>query len=410
MVGFILLIFLTSTPQIVVGDTLGCTGILDNRVAKLAEVEERAKRLQFFLDQRVLPPNSPKPKEQTIYFDHFIYENIGTKIYKKKIVLKKSVYMPWDSDFLTFGHNTPQGDVRNPIRILGAQLAAHLEFDIYFSADKHFIFIEVPSAFALRQKFIRLNNILRANGEELLTYLPVESEFLSALQIFDLSLSRDGDFTFLFPFADGNIELLPHEVAFHLNFIWSREITQRIRAVSEAEISLLKQALAVLRTEYPRLDFSPCESKIADTKSSRALALDGSTGTIAEFLRALRQLYPKHSYTQITAELYAPKHTELREKFEDRISFLIGNPVQTPMQNAIERVNMLIITTTSPDDDADYVTYTTRVKQVLTEIASKSESDLAPLLPPTIKEVVTQFLSSRDKFIQQLIKAAELDI
>lgn len=155
------------------------------------------------------------------------------------IVLEKLKGHIWYSSAKhNFTEITPEGDVRIPIAVFGAELAYEMGFRIESVIDpstgNEKIIIRVPG-FKKINEFIRLaNEELKEAGQEPISYKLFKSGLLQSSEFLDITLDVNGDYLLQFPFDDANVYLTAHEISFHLAAIMlPRKILFRTKAISE---------------------------------------------------------------------------------------------------------------------------------------------------------------------------------
>lgn len=142
----------------------------------------------------------------------------------------------WSSSYnLIPGSSTPQGDLRNFIYLVGPRLAHKFGFE--FREDLTGVTLLVPTAARIEKVIRTLNAYLIKNNKEPIAYLPKQSEFLNAGETLQLANGNNGEDGILvqFPYADKDIDLAPHEVAYHLGpIIFSNVIHRRTAQLNHA--------------------------------------------------------------------------------------------------------------------------------------------------------------------------------
>ena len=84
-----------------------------------------------------------------------------------------------------------------------------------------------------KKKIEEINKKLIAANLEPITYSPIKAGYLENDEILPLSLTEDLIINIFFPYEDGNFEVTPHEVTYHLApILFSKKVTDRIRAIS----------------------------------------------------------------------------------------------------------------------------------------------------------------------------------
>ena len=152
------------------------------------------------------------------------------------IVFTKNKSDHWRSTaILHQGAETPQGDLRWFIALAGPEISHYLGYRVSLK-NPSFVELTVPKVKKLTEKVLALNKVLIALHYEPIAFMPESTGFVTARQIVFGSIKSSPelpDTLLRFPFADHDMELVPHEVGFHLHMLMSKKIfVERARMIN----------------------------------------------------------------------------------------------------------------------------------------------------------------------------------
>ncbi len=157
------------------------------------------------------------------------------------IIFRKSPGQLWKAfKDLHPGGQTPQGDLRWPIALVGVKTAEFLGFKLKQNEDGSSE-LWAPNAQLLAEKISKLNQMLKKLGFDPITFSTVSRGFLSSSEMLQTAMMSDGETLVSFPYADKMKNLTPHEIAFHLGaIIFRKQDNLRARTVNLRTLQLYK--------------------------------------------------------------------------------------------------------------------------------------------------------------------------
>lgn len=291
-------------------------GLLDSPLCRQAH-EELAKHLA---------DNQPADASQTVFFQRLT--ETGT------VLLSKMKSLGWGSMQHLTTDFTPQGDPRIPIRFLGAEITSKLGFKIYADPqDPSRTLMEVPGANLLGSSILRVNEVLKARGQEPIAYLPIKSSLLTSEEILDLSISGTGDALIQFPYSDSNRNA-PHEISFHIGALaYPQKFFKRANQINRHTLLVA----TLLRAYAPEFGAEADTIRsIADQLiTERSYELDSGLADIQGYLSGFRQHNPRLTYAGIWRHLESRPQTVAEIPL--RIDYLTRSWT-TPLKAVMARV------------------------------------------------------------------------
>lgn len=157
------------------------------------------------------------------------------------IIFRKSPGQLWKAfKDLHPGGQTPQGDLRWPIALVGIKTAEFLGFKLK-QLKEGSSELWAPNAQLLSKNISKLNLRLKKLGFDPITYSTVSRGFLASSEMLQTAMMNKDDILVSFPYADKMTNLTPHEVAFHLGaLVFRKQDNLRARAVNLRTLQLYK--------------------------------------------------------------------------------------------------------------------------------------------------------------------------
>lgn len=351
-----------------------CSGFFSKR-------ERAAETSEPIAQVLALGRQSPYSFETVKYshnFDGYLYLN--------------KVAGPWRSLSTAYSRNTPQGDPRVPMAILGPELAYAIGFRIKpLGADTYEM--RVPGSQVLSAKIATINSKLQAAKLDKFGYSLVTTGYLTAEEILNLAAEISGDIILKFAFAEMNPKIAAHEVTYHYNLVWPTEVLIRAHHIN----LLTKKFVGYLRVH--KADFVYAETLAEWLVEKRSEALDIGTGNCTGLLGALRlgaagEGRPTYSY--MLAEWQRQRANGTSGFYSDNLPALAENinrlahSTLTPIEYL--RLQVAILSGDSPVDNGYFEGLRARFKDVI------HRSDFVPItspfkLDPTQRDQLARLMS-----------------
>lgn len=319
--------------------------------------------------------------------------------------------IPWDSRYgIKTDSSTPQGDLRNFIFFAGSRLASRFGFEIEQTPQG--LVFRAPSAALLQKILLPLNEELKNMGKEPIHFLPVEAGYLKSGEALKMSLESKGDFIALFPFAEKDSQLAPHEVAYHLTaMLYPREFHERSRLINIETQAVID---SLQNSKWPLKDYL-----ISALINDREFEIDAGNANpqfpvISGRLRNPGGLYRDITFTEgetkdIHASIRALMHPEFTPQevvFNKvlRILELHTNPSlsRTEINNIakttyeLERTFSGMLLGLTKKDQAHYKHWLMELKERSTRLADLAMPRKSP------DQIASEFLGSLDSRIQDI--------
>jgi hypothetical protein len=192
-----------------------------------------------------------------------------------------------------------------------------------------------PGAAKLLESLRKANIQLLAAKKDPIAYLPAHAEFLTIDQILHLSLRESGDFLLTFPFADKDLQVVLHEIAYHLGaIVYPRIFFVRARQINRHTENIARE----LRARAPELGHWALA--ISDQLVlERVYEMDSGTADIQAYLAESRSRHPGMSYKDLSKVIDQDIHNA-KAQIQDRIDFL-ARPNLRPMEAVFARLNLI---------------------------------------------------------------------
>lgn len=247
-----------------------------------------------------------------------------------RIVLHKRKGDGWFSYKRLGSGYTIQGDATSAIFIFGPELATELGF-LYRIDDSH-VEIHAPGAQLFSSKILKMNEKLKNQGQEPISYLLVDANFLEEEEF--LSLASDNlDIELVVPYAQQD-RITPHEVAYHLTgIIFPRKFLNRAARINRHTVSFAKFLNNV------NSDFKMQALKIAkQLMFDRAYEVDTGVADIPASLAELRK--GLISYDRIWHDIKYSRDKHFLNHFKERLN-LLARPHLRPIEALMARLHYM---------------------------------------------------------------------
>ncbi|MDZ4678369.1 MAG: hypothetical protein SGI74_12770 [Oligoflexia bacterium] len=268
----------TTTPPVL--NLSSCSQKLD-KILELQRISLSSKvfKLREILLKSDKNPDNGLTKISTVAYSRTTPE--GDIVLNK---LKSPLNNTWDSLYSYYNRFSLQGDPRNIFYLLGPELALKFGFKINIHRDGTTELI-APNAEKFGKLIYGINVILKKNGFEPITYLPIKAEYIAPTDGVRFSLQSKGDFEIYFPFADSDPRITVHEVSYHLgSILLPQSITHRAHEITR----YTQNFTDYLKTRAHEL--GELKSEIIDQLLlERSIEIDVGTGNTSHGLALLRQ-------------------------------------------------------------------------------------------------------------------------
>ena len=247
------------------------------------------------------------------------------------VVYRKAKNSEWRSQVnLIPGADTPQGDLRFFMQIVGPKIYEFFDFRI-FEVPGDQIEIWVPNQQRIELKRRQLNWALKKLEFDTLAFHLAKAGLVSAREMMEIANRKTDDDTLVnFPYDDVDPRLLPHEVSFHLGALaYPKPLHERAALVNKATEDMIA-----------KLQETKIESfiKLAEILiDERAKELDFGTSSAQIGLAQLRRLSGLKMYKDLKAHVSATNFNFFNESMSSRIGYYTKSHT-TPAMAVFHRV------------------------------------------------------------------------
>lgn len=248
------------------------------------------------------------------------------------------------------GTDTPYGDLRNSIYILGPELAALMGWEIKV-LDPQLglngpLIVHVPGAKLYEKRILQINEELIANHKEPISIIPRRAGFLNSRQMLRFSLETPEHVEISFPNQDQDADLSPHEAGYHLNFIFPQELSRRARNIN----TLISTFVEMLR----RTGNSDLSEYADAIEEGRSLEMDAGSALSTVFLARSRS---ERDFSKPQSAIHKSHPTENLDKLAHQIN-TFSRPTLTAFEVLVQHLIM---------SDPSFKDYLRRVEPLWTD-------------------------------------------
>lgn len=417
-VTFTVLFFMLNSE---LGFSMTCRARMMGEVTKPSQIASEIQALSSMLSEEVAPAGNSDhllSRTQTTFV-----KNIGQD---DSVTFIKDVTSHWRSNAILYPKaQTPQGDLRWFIALVGPEMAHYLGFRVV-PTNQAIVELRVPQVKKIIEKVLALNQVLKDLKFDPITFMPESTGFVTEKQIIYGSIKPSADLpdTLLrFAYADHDPKLLPHEVGFHLHMLLaSKALVSRARQVNIRFVQLLEA-----------LKKDPAYSELAEILiSGRSVEMDNGSSLPGVMSAELRINSGMKNYSELLPMLSWPSVNADALRIEQSINFL-ASPSLAPYEAVINVVSALtgvgrdlitnaqgisqavsVIGLAKQNDQIEFSLSSKKTKQlyrILKDFAAQSREDLVQFSPrPDLAQSaeVLKGFGQRQNEIEQALRILNL--